>query len=118
MLLAALTNVAVDNVLAGLIARAPEGEDPGILRVGSLRRIAPAVLPYSTHGKLQREDEQATRRELQRELQHCSSAERVSIQQAINEIDSGRMVARAKAISKCTVVGATCAATGLPCLAG
>ena len=119
VLLAALTNVAVDNVLEGLIACAGEGEDPGVLRVGALRRIAPAVLPHSTHGKLAIDDEAATKRELQRELQSSTSGhERESLQQAIAQIDSGRMRARAQAIGKYRVVGATCAATGLPCLAG
>ena len=60
MLLAALTNVAVDNVLSGLIERAPDGVEPGVLRVGSLRRIAPSVLPHSTHGKTASADEAST----------------------------------------------------------
>ena len=118
VLLAAMTNVAVDNVLEGLIARAPEGSDPGVLRVGALRRISPLVLPHSTHGKLTNEDEAATRRELQRELQHCPPAERDSIQHAIAQIDSGRMRQRAQQIAKYSIVGATTAATGLPCLNG
>ena len=123
VLLAALTNVAVDNVLGGLIARAAEGEDPGVLRVGSLRRIAPAVLPHSTHGRLGADEEKATRRELERDLNghhgaRSTEAERSTIRQALAQIDSGKMAARARAVSKFSIVGATCAATALPCLEG
>ena len=46
VLLTALTNVAVDNVLEGVISRAEEeGEAPDVLRVGSLRRISQKVSP-------------------------------------------------------------------------
>ena len=118
VLFAALTNVAVDNVLAGLLAQVDEGEEPDFVRVGSVRRIAAAVLPQSTHGKLARDDEIATRRELERELQVAPASEHAAIRQAISLIDSGRMAQRARAIKKYTVVGATCAATGLACMAG
>ena len=89
------------------------------LRDRQVRRIAAAVLPYSTHGKLLRADEVATRQDLEREPKSShSSAERAAIQQAVALIDSGRMATRARTLHKFTVVGATCAATGLACMAG
>jgi hypothetical protein len=51
-------------------------------------------------------------------LQSCPQSERTSLQQAIAQIDSGRMRARANAVAQYQIVGATCAATGLPCLQG
>ena len=118
VLLAALTNVAVDNVLEGLLAQNNDEQEPDIVRVGSVRRISAAVLPHSTHGKLAKDEEASTRRELQRDLDQARDAsERRTLQQAIQFIDSGRMAARAKAMHKFTVVGATCAATGLACVA-
>ena len=121
VMLAALTNVAVDNVLEGLIARAAEdGESPGCIRVGSLKRIAPAVLPHSTHGKLAADDEKRTRSELEREMRlpSTSAGERRALQAAIQQIDAGRMSQRARAIASYPIVGCTCASTGLPCLDG
>ena len=196
VLLAALTNVAVDNVLEGLLAaqqqdeeggllpsaqRQGEGRDdgegsgggptvaagddaggggggsalsePGWVRVGSVRRIvpavlpttprtrpschplasaltpsypplqvrriAPAVLPYSTHGRLARDDEVAARRELEREIaSSASAAEQATLRRAVSLIDSGKMAAKARSIDKYRLVGATCAATGLACMAG
>ena len=44
VLLAAQTNVAVDNVLEGLV-KCGDAEREGVLRVGSLKRISAAVLP-------------------------------------------------------------------------
>ena len=117
VLLAALTNVAVDNVIGALIARSAEGEDPGVLRVGSLRRIAAAVLPHSTHGRLGAEDEASAKRELGYELERAAPSGRPALRRAIAEIDSGRMLARSRAASKAVIVGATCAATALPVMA-
>ena len=120
VLLAALTNVAVDNVVEGLLRQAEaDGEaEPDVVRVGSVRRIAAAVLPHSTHGKLSATEEQSTKRELTRELSTAPAAEQHALKQAIALIDSGRMAARARALHQFTVVGATCAATGLACMQG
>ena len=120
VLLAALTNVAVDNVVEGLLRQAEaDGEaEPDVVRVGSVRRISAAVLPHSTHGKLSATEEQSTKRELTRELSTAPAAEQHALKQAIALIDSGRMAARARALHQFTVVGATCAATGLACMQG
>ena len=120
VLLAALTNVAVDNVVEGLLRQAEaDGEaEPDVVRVGSVRRISAAVLPHSTHGKLSATEEQSTKRELTRELSTAPAAEQPALKQAIALIDSGRMAARARALHQFTVVGATCAATGLACMQG
>ena len=106
VLMAALTNVAVDNVIGALLRENDEEEGGGgggggggvaagsVLRVGSLRRIAPAVLPHSTHGRLSDDDEKSARRELSQELQGASGAERLALRAALAGLDSGRLRAR------------------------
>ena len=127
VLMAALTNVAVDNVIGALLRENDEEEGGGgggggvaagsVLRVGSLRRIAPAVLPHSTHGRLSDDDEKSARRELSQELQGASGAERLALRAALADLDSGRLRARARAVASASVVGATCAACSLPAMA-
>ena len=85
--------------------------------MGSLRRIAPAVLPHSTHGRLSDDDEKSARRELSQELQGASGAERLALRAALADLDSGRLRARARAVASASVVGATCAACSLPAMA-
>ena len=90
----------------------------GILRVGSLQRISRRVLPHSTHGKLDASGESAVRKELEHALHGAPSDGRAGLLGAMQELDAGRMRARARAVQQYAVVGATCAATGLPVFAG
>lgn len=88
-----------------------------------MRPLSPTFLPPTSHLYLHLHlhlphSPPLPRRELERELGHAAGAERAALQQAIAQIDSGRMAARAKALHRYTVVGATCAATGLACMAG
>ncbi|EOD17467.1 hypothetical protein EMIHUDRAFT_210208 [Emiliania huxleyi CCMP1516] len=94
------------------------GEGDALLRIGSARRIARRVLPRSTHGRLAKSDEAAIRSELQAALQHASPAERPGLVAALEELTSGRMAARARAVRAYPILGATCCATRLPVLEG
>jgi hypothetical protein len=115
VLLASLTNVAVDNVLQVLIEH---GEGDALLRIGSARRIARSVIKHSTHGRLGKAEEASVRAELNAALNHAPTGERAGIMAALAELESGGMAARARAVRRFPILGATCCATRLPVMEG
>jgi hypothetical protein len=115
VLLASLTNVAVDNVLQVLIEH---GEGDALLRIGSARRIARSVISHSTHGRLGKVEEASVRAELNAALSRAPTGERAAIMAALAELESGGMAARARAVRRFPILGATCCATRLPVMQG
>lgn len=115
VLLASLTNVAVDNVLQVLIEH---GEGDALLRIGSARRIARSVISHSTHGRLGKAEEASVRAELHAALGRAPKGERAAIMAALAELESGGMAARARAVRRYPILGATCCATRLPVMEG
>jgi len=111
ILVSAATNVAVDRILLGLV----ENDFKDFIRVGSLKRIAKPILPYTLHrekategNKFDEEKEQeATIKELQEMLSSptVSSQDRTFIKQAIEDIRAGKMRQRAEKLKKVRVVG-------------
>ncbi|XP_039613933.1 protein ZGRF1-like [Polypterus senegalus] len=106
LLISSSTNVSVDRVLLSLLDL---GFDK-FIRVGSVRKIAKRVLPYSLHAGS--ESEQL--RELQSLLKmNLSSVEKIYVRKSIEQHKLGRNKALLREVQ---VVGATCAACPFPCM--
>ncbi|XP_038611146.1 protein ZGRF1 isoform X6 [Tachyglossus aculeatus] len=108
ILISSSTNVAVDRVLLVLLSLGFEK----FIRVGSIRKIAKPILPYSLHAGSGNENEQL--KELHALMKDDLTAmERVYIRKSIEQHKLGTNRALLKQIR---VVGATCAACPFPCM--
>ncbi|XP_067847062.1 5'-3' DNA helicase ZGRF1-like [Heptranchias perlo] len=106
LLISASTNVAVDRVLLGLLEL---GFDR-FIRVGSIRKIAKPILPYSLHAGSDSEE----LRELQALLKDdLTLVEKMHVRKSIEQHKLGRNRAVLKEVR---VVGVTCAACPFQCL--
>ena len=131
ILISAHTNVAVDRLLSALLARG----FTEFVRVGALRRIDYEILPYSLHvaasggkrkggeggdepvmgagGRALRGKGADHARELRAMLRDATTArERAVLQRELASAQAGTADARARALSKCRVVGVTTASCG------
>ncbi|KAL8586829.1 hypothetical protein ACOMHN_052705 [Nucella lapillus] len=108
LLLSSTTNVAVDRVLQGLLEL---GFDD-FVRVGSAKKIAKPVLPYSMHASGSDNHEL---RDLQEMLKSTdiTSAEKHCIRKSI---ERHRLGENRKRLGAVRVVGVTCAACSFQCL--
>ncbi|XP_059551406.1 protein ZGRF1 [Myotis daubentonii] len=110
VLVSSSTNVAVDRVLLGLLSL---GFDK-FVRVGSVRKIAKPVLPYSLHAGSENASEQL--KELQALMKEdLTPMERVYVRRSIEQHKLGT---NRTLLGQVRVVGATCAACPFPCMAG
>ncbi|XP_075926861.1 5'-3' DNA helicase ZGRF1 isoform X2 [Petromyzon marinus] len=110
VLISAATNVAVDRVLLGLLDLGFEE----FVRVGSIKKIAKPILPFSLHAGSGNDSDQL--RELQSLLkEELSPAERVFVKRSIETHKLGRNRNLLKEVS---VVGATCASCPFPSMGG
>lgn len=108
VLVSSSTNVAVDRVLLGLLSLGFEK----FIRVGSVRKIAKPVLPYSLHAGSDNESEQL--KELNALLkEELTPIERVYVRKSIEQHKLGTNRVLLKQVR---VVGVTCAACAFPCL--
>ncbi|XP_054997895.1 protein ZGRF1 [Sorex araneus] len=108
VLISSSTNVAVDRVLLGLLSLGFEK----FVRVGSIRKIAKPILPYSLHAGSESDSEQL--QELQALLRaDLSPAERVYVRRSLEQHKLGT---NRKLLRQVRVVGVTCAACPFPCL--
>ncbi|XP_038648115.1 protein ZGRF1-like isoform X3 [Scyliorhinus canicula] len=106
LLISASTNVAVDRVLLGLL----ELGFNRFIRVGSIRKIAKPILPYSLHAGSDSEE----LRELQALLKEdLTLVEKMHVRKSIEQHKLGRNRTVFKEIR---VVGATCAACPFQCM--
>uniref|UniRef100_UPI00398E7E4D 5'-3' DNA helicase ZGRF1-like isoform X2 n=1 Tax=Pristiophorus japonicus TaxID=55135 RepID=UPI00398E7E4D len=106
LLISASTNVAVDRVLLGLLEL---GFDR-FIRVGSIRKIAKPILPYSLHAGSDSEE----LRELQALLKDdLTLVEKMHVRRSIEQHKLGRNRAVLKEVR---VVGTTCAACPFQCM--
>eukprot|EP00062_Callorhinchus_milii_P012079 gi/632958720/ref/XP_007895200.1/ PREDICTED: uncharacterized protein C4orf21 homolog [Callorhinchus milii] len=106
LLISSSTNVAVDRVLLGLLNL---GFDR-FIRVGSIRKIAKPILPYSLHAGSDNEE----LRELQALLKEdLTPVEKVHVRKSIEQHKLGRNKAMLREVR---VVGVTCAACPFQCL--
>ena len=103
IMIAAHTNVAVDRVLQSLL----EAGFTDFIRVGSVRKIDPVILPYSLHVKTGKGPSQA--KELEAMLKETTSVrKRAILQKEIETLSSGKVGMRKALLKKCSVVGVTC----------
>ncbi|XP_061047127.1 protein ZGRF1 isoform X2 [Eubalaena glacialis] len=108
LLISSSTNVAVDRVLLGLLSLGFEK----FVRVGSVRKIAKPVLPYSLHAGSENENEQL--KELHALMKEdLTSVERVYVRKSIEQHKLGTNKTLLKQVR---VVGVTCAACPFPCM--
>ncbi|KAM4834304.1 5'-3' DNA helicase ZGRF1 [Thomomys bottae] len=108
LLISSSTNVAVDRVLLGLLDLGFEK----FVRVGSLRKIAKPVLPYSLHAGSENENEQL--KELHALMKEdLTPVERVYVRKSIEQHKLGTNRTLLKQVR---VVGVTCAACPFPCM--
>ncbi|XP_063138043.1 5'-3' DNA helicase ZGRF1 isoform X15 [Rattus norvegicus] len=108
LLISSSTNVAVDRVLLGLLSLGFEK----FIRVGSVRKIAKPVLPYSLHASSDNESEQLKElHALMRE--ELTPIERVYVRKSIEQhkLGTNRVL-----LKQARVVGITCAACPFPCM--
>lgn len=107
ILVAASTNVAVDNVLSNL----KEFDFEDFTRVGSLRKIRRSLLPFvSGHGS-----EEAIS-ELNGIINEADKTERSMVQEALKNART-EMSSKGTRLDRTRVVGVTCAATSFPVMA-
>ncbi|KAK3610741.1 hypothetical protein CHS0354_028138 [Potamilus streckersoni] len=108
ILISSTTNVAVDRILLGLLELGFED----FIRVGSIKKIAKPVLPYSVHAT--GTDSQELQ-ELQNMLRSgdLTPAEKHHVRQSI---DKHRLGENKKKLVKVRVVGVTCASCAFSCL--
>ncbi|XP_021014537.1 protein ZGRF1 [Mus caroli] len=108
VLVSSSTNVAVDRVLLGLLSLGFEK----FIRVGSVRKIAKPILPYSLHAGSDNESEQL--KELNALMkEELTPIERVYVRKSIEQHKLGTNRVLLKQVR---VVGVTCAACAFPCL--
>ncbi|XP_077611121.1 5'-3' DNA helicase ZGRF1 [Crocuta crocuta] len=108
LLISSSTNVAVDRVLLGLLSLGFEK----FVRVGSVRKIAKPILPYSLHAGSENENEQL--KELHALLKEdLTPLEKVYVRKSIEQHKLGTNKTLLKQVR---VVGVTCAACPFPCM--
>ncbi|XP_037686413.1 protein ZGRF1 [Choloepus didactylus] len=108
LLISSSTNVAVDRVLLMLISLGFEK----FVRVGSVRKIAKPILPYSLHAGSENENEQL--KELHALMKEdLTPMERVYVRKSIEQHKLGTNRTLLKQVR---VVGVTCAACPFPCM--
>ncbi|XP_053108908.1 protein ZGRF1 isoform X2 [Hemicordylus capensis] len=108
LLISSSTNVAVDRILLCLLDLGFEE----FIRVGSVRKIAKPVLPYSLHAGSGPESEQL-KELLALMKEDLTPAEKVYVRKTIDHHKLGTNKAR---LQQVRVVGATCAACPFPCM--
>ncbi|XP_051021655.1 protein ZGRF1 [Acomys russatus] len=110
LLISSSTNVAVDRVLLELLSLGFEK----FIRVGSVRKIAKPILPYSLHAGSENESEQL--KELHALMREdLTPVERVYVRKSIEQHKLGTNRVLLKQVR---VVGITCAACPFPCMNG
>ncbi|NXT53270.1 ZGRF1 protein, partial [Pluvianellus socialis] len=108
LLIASSTNVAVDRILLGLLDLGFED----FIRVGSIRKITRAILPYSLHAGSGNENEQL-KELLALMKEDLTPVEKTYVRKSIEQHKLGT---NKTILQQVKVVGATCAACPFPCL--
>ncbi|XP_064918352.1 5'-3' DNA helicase ZGRF1 isoform X2 [Columba livia] len=108
LLIASSTNVAVDRILLGLLDLGFED----FIRVGSIRKITKAILPYSLHAGSGNENEQL-KELLALMKEDLTPVERMYVKKSIEQHKLGT---NKTILQQVKVVGVTCAACPFPCL--
>jgi hypothetical protein len=110
ILVSSVTNVAVDGILLGLLKLG----FTDFLRVGSQRKIAKQILPFTVASDKSAKEYIKDYKEMLKEPMTPEEAK--SIKQAINELETGVSDKKKDTLQKVRVVGVTCAASSFPIL--
>ncbi|XP_070804731.1 5'-3' DNA helicase ZGRF1 [Pituophis catenifer annectens] len=108
VLVSSSTNVAVDRILLSLLDIGFED----FIRVGSIKKIAKPILPYSLHADSGSENEQL-KELLALMKEDLSPVEKMYVKKTIEQHKLGTNKA---SLRKVRVVGSTCAACSFPCM--
>ncbi|KAM3831467.1 5'-3' DNA helicase ZGRF1 [Vipera latastei] len=108
VLVSSSTNVAVDRILLSLLDIGFED----FIRVGSIKKIAKPILPYSLHADSGSQNEQL-KELLALMKEDLSPVEKMYVKKTIEQHKLGTNKASLK---KVKVVGSTCAACSFPCM--
>ncbi|XP_038061015.1 uncharacterized protein LOC119731816 [Patiria miniata] len=108
LLIASTTNVAVDRILLGLLQLGFED----FIRVGSIKKIAKPVLPYSVHAS-DKKDSQEIRDLYEMLKTDLTPTEKHHVRRSIERQRLGR---NKDLLGSVRVVGVTCAACTFPCM--
>ncbi|KJE93823.1 hypothetical protein, variant 1 [Capsaspora owczarzaki ATCC 30864] len=111
VLISSTTNVAVDRIMHGLLGLGYSD----FVRVGSVKKIAKTVLPYSANMSKRSDEQDLTDLEHMLRTEALSPDEIQAVRTTIADIKSGT---RPTKLVKSRVVGVTCAAATFPCLDG
>lgn len=117
MLVSSATNVAIDNILLGLMERGFED----FVRIGCLKRIAKPILKYTLRENSKDDDkiEKDSLKELNEIIKTTRDArELCQIRAAIAECKAGKLKDLRRTLGKKRVVGVTCASSGRDALVG
>jgi hypothetical protein len=110
ILISAVTNVAVDRILEGLV----EMDFHDFLRIGSQRKIRKRILPYTISTEKSQKELKKEYKEMLKEP--MTDIEQKGVKQALDELENGIFEKRKATIKNVKVVGTTCAATVFPVL--
>ncbi|XP_039194254.1 protein ZGRF1-like isoform X2 [Crotalus tigris] len=108
VLVSSSTNIAVDRILLSLLDIGFED----FIRVGSIKKIAKPILPYSLHAGSGSENEQL-KELLALMKEDLSPVEKMYVKKTIEQHKLGTNKA---SLRKVRVVGSTCAACSFPCM--
>ncbi|XP_033643688.1 protein ZGRF1-like isoform X3 [Asterias rubens] len=108
LLIASTTNVAVDRILLVLLGLGFED----FIRVGSLRKIAKPILPYSVHAS-DKKDSQEIKDLYEMLKTDLTPTEKSQIRRSL---ERQRLGQNRDLLSSVKVVGVTCAACTFPCM--
>eukprot|EP01080_Neovahlkampfia_damariscottae_P004972 gene4972-8566_t len=110
ILVSSVTNVAVDGILQGLLKLGYTD----FLRVGSQRKIAKQILPFTVSSDKSAKETIKEYKEMLKEAMSKEDAK--AIKQAISELESGVSEKKKDTLQQVRVVGVTCAASSFPIL--
>nr|CAG4715593.1 unnamed protein product [Naegleria fowleri] len=114
ILVASGTNVAVDNILEGLITE----NYKNLVRIGSQKKIAKSVLPYTVITETTSVKDQIKLLKEMLNNEDMDPEEEAGVKQAIKDLQNGAHENRKQSVKDARVVGVTCAATGFEVLKG
>eukprot|EP00026_Physarum_polycephalum_P000630 Phypoly_transcript_00631.p1 GENE.Phypoly_transcript_00631~~Phypoly_transcript_00631.p1 ORF type:complete len:1411 (+),score=357.55 Phypoly_transcript_00631:52-4284(+) len=121
ILVSAVTNVAVDRILLGLVAQG----FTQFIRVGSLKKIAKPILPFTLHearrnAKSEFDEERDALKDLNDMIHHdnLSGEELKYVQEMIAAIKGGSHKNKKKELKSIRVIGVTCVASSFSVMEG
>ena len=102
ILVSANTNIAVDHILNGLVAKGFSD----LVRIGSVKKIDPKLLKYTAHSKTDSSKEIIS--ELKEMIRVASPADKVFYQEELSALQNSAKAKSSEKLKSAKVVGVTC----------